>query len=147
MKPHAEVPAFEGGEQAGAYDQAVFGQFMPGYHQPIAAVDGSRSADGILEVRHADGSGTAFYDHTVYQPPQGDYHVYADSKGGQWYAISGTASVDRRPVYENGAPIYDNGELRTYNVETVRYRTTPSKYGTPAVRPKSERKPPRRKQP
>ena len=51
----------------------------------------------------ADGSGTAFYNRTRYQPPRGDYHVYEDSGGGQWYAIPGVAAVERKPVYQDGS--------------------------------------------
>ena len=119
---------------------------MPGYEQQVVSVDASRASDGVLEVRHADGSGTAFYDRTMYQAPRGDYHVFEDSGGGQWYAIPGTAAVERRPVYEDGKPVYDKDVLRTVNVETVRYPTTPTRFAdTPGRRPTGDRKPPKRK--
>ena len=147
MTPHAAPPPFEAGAVAASFNRAQFHQFMPGYDQAVSSVDASRATDGILEVRHADGSGTAFYDRTIYQPPRGDYHVFEDSAGSQWYAIPGTAAVDRRPVYEGGKPVYDNGVLRTVNVETVRYQSRPAKYAEkPERRPSGERKPPRRKQ-
>lgn len=99
-------------------------------------------------MRHEDGSGTAFYDRTVYQPPRGDYHVFEDSGGGQWYAIQGTPAVERRPLYEEGKPVYnDDGVLQTYNMETVRYKSTPTKYSEPQKRPVNDRKPPNRKKP
>lgn len=164
MTPHADTPQFEGGgmsgapgtggeadsgggsgEAPGAYDRALFGQFMPGYEQSVVSIDSSRAADGVLEVRHDDGSGTAFYDRTMYQPPRGDYHVFEDSRGSQWYAIPGSPAVERRPVYEDGKPVYDADGLRTVNVETVRYKATPTPYGKPAQRPKGERKPPKKK--
>ncbi len=167
MTPRADTPQFEGGgmpgapgapapggeagpgggpgEASGAYNSALFGQFMPGYEQSVVSIDSSRASDGVLEVRHDDGSGTAFYDRTLYQPPRGDYHVYEDSRGSQWYAISGTPAVERRPVYEDGKPVYDADGLRTVNVETVRYKAAPTPYGKPAQRPKGERKPPRKK--
>ena len=85
---------------------------MPGFTQEVTTVDSSRASDGVLEVRHADGSGTAFYDRTRYQPPRGDYHVYEDSGGGQWYAIPGVASVERKPVYQDGKPVYDGDILQ-----------------------------------
>lgn len=132
-------------EAPGVYDRALFGQFMPGYEQSVVSIDSSRATDGVLEVRHDDGSGTAFYDRTLYQPPRGDYHVYEDSRGSQWYAIPGTPAVERRPVYEDGKPVYDADGLRTVNVETVRYKAAPTPYGKPAQRPKGERKPPRKK--
>ena len=68
MTPHASTPQFEGGglpgtpgapaaageagaaEGAGAYDRALFGQFMPGYDQVVSRIDSSRAADGVLEV-------------------------------------------------------------------------------------------------
>ena len=145
MTPHAESPQFEGGEAAGEYNQALFGQFMPGYDQGVVSVDSSRAGDGMLEVRHSDGSGTAFYDRTMYQPPRGDYHVFEDSRGGQWYAIPGTPAVERRPVYEDGKPAYDGDSLRTVNVESVRYKTTPTRFSGPEQRPKDDRKAPRKK--
>lgn len=128
-----------------AYNQALFGQFMPGYERPIVSIDSSRAEDGILEVRHEDGSGTAFYDRTMYQAPRGDHHVFEDSGGGQWYAIPGTPAVERRPVYQDGKPVYEGDELKTVNVETVRYKTTPARYAEPARRPARERKAPKKK--
>lgn len=146
MTPHAAPPAFEAGEAASAFNRAQFQQFMPGYEQQVVSVDASRASDGVLEVRHADGSGTAFYDRTMYQAPRGDYHVFEDSGGSQWYAIPGTAAVERRPVYEDGKPVYDKDVLRTVNVETVRYPTTPTRFAdTPDRRPTGDRKPPKRK--
>lgn len=146
MTPHAAPPAFEPGGAAASFNQAQFQQFMPGYEQQVVSVDSSRAADGVLEVRHADGSGTAFYDRTMYQPPRGDYHVFEDSGGSQWYAISGTAAVERKPVYEGGKPVYDGDALRTVNVETVRYQTTPTRFApSPERRPTTDRKPPKRK--
>ena len=136
MTPAAAVPEFEpetpapsgGGLSPSAqYNAALFGQFMPGFDQPVVSVDSSRSADGILEVRHEDGTGTAFYDRTMYQAPRGDYHVFEDSGGSQWYAIPGTPAVERRPVYEDGRPVYDGDKLQTTTVETMRYKSTPSR--------------------
>lgn len=145
MTPNAATPQFESGEAAAPYNQALFGQFMPGFDQPVVSVDSSRAADGMLEVRHENGSGTMFYDRTRFQPPRGDYHVFQDSGGGQWYAIPGTPAVERRPVYEDGKPVYDDGKLQTVNVETVRYKTTPSRYTRPEARPNTDRKPPKKR--
>jgi len=146
MTPHAAPPPFEPGKAAAPFNQAQFQQFMPGYEQQVVSVDSSRAADGVLEVRHADGSGTAFYDRTMYQPPRGDYHVFEDSGGSQWYAIPGTAAVERKPVYEGGKPVYDGDVLRTVNVETIRYQTTPTRFApSPERRPTTDRKPPKRK--
>ena len=156
MTPAASIPEFEpetpapsgGGLSPSAqYNAALFGQFMPGFDQPVVSVDSSRSADGILEVRHEDGTGTAFYDRTMYQAPRGDYHVYEDSGGSQWYAIPGTPTVERRPVYEDGRPVYDGDKLQTTTVETIRYKNTPSRHTQPQKRPVDERKPPNRKKP
>ena len=156
MTPAAAVPEFEpetpapsgGGLSPSAQcNAALFGQFMPGFDQPVVSVDSSRSADGILEVRHEDGTGTAFYDRTMYQAPRGDYHVFEDSGGSQWYAIPGTPAVERRPVYEDGRPVYDGDKLQTTTVETMRYKSTPSRHTQPQKRPVTERKPPNRKKP
>lgn len=156
MTPAAAVPEFEpetpapsgGGLSPSAqYNAALFGQFMPGFDQPVVSVDSSRSADGILEVRHEDGTGTAFYDRTMYQAPRGDYHVFEDSGGSQWYAIPGTPAVERWPVYEDGRPVYDGDKLQTTTVETMRYKSTPSRHAQPQKRPVTERKPPNRKKP
>ena len=100
---------------------------------------------GYFEVRHEDGSGTKFYDTARYAAPRGDYQVFEDARGSQWYAIQGDAAVDRKPVYENGKPVYDNGKLRTVNTETVRYKQTPARFAEPEKREDIERKPPRRK--
>ncbi len=142
----AQAPEFESGENAFAYNQAQFQNFMPGYEQPVSYVDGTQRDYGHFEVRHEDGSGTAFYDTARYAPPKGDYQVYEDSHGGQWYGIHGNAAVERRPVYENGAPVYtDNGNVKTVSVETVRYQATPSRYQEPKQRDMTEDRPPNRK--
>ena len=145
MTSHASTPQFEAGQVATAYNQALFGQFMPGFDQPITSIDSSRASDGMLEVRHEDGSGTMFYDRTRYQAPRGDYHVFEDSGGGQWYAIPGAPAVERRPVYEDSKPVYENGEVQTMNVETVRYKATPTRYSGPKARSSTERRPPKKK--
>lgn len=97
MQQHAETPEFESGDAATMYNQAQFQQFMPGYEQQISSVDGSGRADGRFEVRHENGSGTMFYDTTQYAAPRGDYQVFEDARGGQWYAVRGEASVERKP--------------------------------------------------
>ena len=149
MQPHNDVPSFDPPSDAGqAYNQAQFEQFMPGFVQQTVHVDTSHASDGMLEVRHQDGSATRFYDQSQYQQPRGDYTVYEDKNGGQWYAIPGTPSVERRPVYENGKPVYDkaSGELKTVNVEGIRYKTTLTRFADPQRRELRESKPPRRKQ-
>ena len=145
MQQHAETPEFESGDAAAMYNQAQFQQFMPGYEQQISSVDGSGRADGHFEVRHENGSGTMFYDTAQYAAPRGDYQVFEDARGGQWYAIRGEASVERKPVYENGKPVYDGESVRTVSVETVRYKQTPSRFEEPKPRTNSGSKPPRRK--
>lgn len=145
MQEHAQAPAFETGEAALAYNQAQFQQFMPGYEQQVASVDGSSRADGHFEVRHGDGSGTMFFDTAQYAAPRGDYQVYEDARGSQWYAVRGEAAVERKPVYENGKPVYDGDSVRTVSVETVRYKNTPSRFGEPKPRSNTEIKPPKRK--
>lgn len=145
MHPNAESPQFEPGDAAADYNQAQFQQFMPGYGEQVNQINSEHGHDGYIEVRHADGSGTAFYDRTQYQAPRGDYQVYEDARGGQWYAIHGTPSVERQPVYENGQPVYENGSVKSINVESVRYRTTLSRFDGPSRRDSNDRKPPRRK--
>lgn len=145
MQQKAEAPQFESGADASQYNQAAFQNFMPGYDMPVSKVGGEHRQDGHFEVRHADGSGTAFYDTARYAAPRGDYQVFEDSRGNQWYAIRGDAAVERRPVFENGQAVYENDKLKTVTVETVRYKQTPAKFSEPKKRGDIERKPPRRK--
>lgn len=145
MQQQADIPNFEADDAAAAYNQATFQNFMPGYEFPVSKVDGAHRQDGHFEVRHEDGSGTRFYDSARFAAPRGDYQVYEDARGSQWYAIRGEAAVDRKPVYENGQPVYDEGKLRTVNVETVRYKQTPARFAEPEKRGDIERKTPRRK--
>ena len=145
MKPHADTPSFEAGESAADYNQALFQNFMPGYEQPITNVDNSHIDSGHFEVRHEDGSGTRFYDATQYQAPRGEYLTYEDSNGNSWYGIHGEATVDRKPVYENGQPVYDGDRLRTVNVPGVRYSNTPTAYGTPEAHEIGEQRAPNRR--
>ena len=145
MQQHAEMPGFEPGDEAQAYNQATFQSFMPGYDQQVYSVDGSQRAEnGYFEVRHENGSGTMFYDTSQFAPPRGEYQVFEDVNGSQWYAIHGEAAVERKPVFENGKPVYDGDNVRTVNTETVRYKTTPSRYAEPEARD-GESKAPRRK--
>ena len=147
MQPHNDVPKFESPtDEAKAYNQAQFQSFMPGYETQPAYVDTSRARDGVIDVRHEDGSAMRFYDHTQFQAPRGDYTVYEDKRGGQWYAIPGTPVVERRPVYEGGKPVYDGNQVKTTQVEAIRYKSTLTRYADPQPRDMSEKKPPKRKQ-
>ena len=147
MQPHNDVPQFEPPtEEAKAYNQAQFRSFMPGYETQPAYVDTSRAMDGVIDVRHEDGSAMRFYDHTQFQAPRGDYTVYEDKRGGQWYAIPGTPVVERRPVYEGGKPVYDGDQVKTTQVEAIRDKSTLTRYADPQPRDMSEKKPPKRKQ-
>ena len=128
-----------------AYNQALFKNFMPGYEQPITSVDDSGRSDGHFEVRHADGSGTMFFDSTRYSEPRGDFQTLEDSRGGKWYAVSGQPAVERRPAYENGKPVYDGENVKTVSVETVRYRNLPAKRSSPAPRRQRDTKTPKKK--
>lgn len=96
----ATFPSLKLARAAAAYNQAAFQNFMPGYDLPVSQVDGTHRQDGYFEVRHEDGSGTKFYDIARYAAPRGDYQVFEDSRGSQWYAIQGDAAVERKPVYE-----------------------------------------------
>ena len=147
MQPHNDVPKFESPtDEAKAYNQAQFQSFMPGYETQPAYVDTSRARDGVIDVRHEDGSAMRFYDHTQFQSPRGDYTVYEDKRGGQWYAIPGTPVVERRPVYEGGKPVYDGDQVKTTQMEAIRYKSTLTRYADPQPRDMSEKKPPKRKQ-
>lgn len=145
MQPKADAPRFEQGDAAIAYNQAEFRQFMPGFEEQIVAVDSRHRDDGHFEVRHEDGSGTAFYDTAQFDTPRGDYQVYEDAHGKQWIAIHGDATVERRPVYENGQAVYDGENVKTVSVETVRYKNTPSRFKEPERRESYDFQPPRRK--
>lgn len=145
MEPPAQAPDFETGEQALAYNRASFQNFMPGFEQQVTTVDGSHKEEGHFEVRHIDGSGTQFFDTTRYAAPRGDYMVYEDAKGQQWYAIHGEPAVERKPVYLDGKAVYEEGKLKTTNVETVRYKSTPTPYQKPQRRQGKPPKPPRKK--
>lgn len=145
MEPPAQAPDFEPGEQALAYNRASFQNFMPGFEQQVTTVDGSHKEEGRFEVRHTDGSGTQFFDTTRYAAPRGDYKVYEDAKGQQWYAIHGEPAVERKPMYQNGKAVYEEGKLKTTNVETVRYKAAPAPYQKPQRRPEKPPKPPRKK--
>lgn len=145
MEPPAQAPDFETGEQALAYNRASFQNFMPGFDQQVTTVDGSHKEEGHFEIRHTDGSGTQFFDTARYAAPRGDYKVYEDAKGQQWYAIHGEPAVERKPVYLDGKAVYEEGKLKTTNVETVRYKATPTLYQKPQRRPEKPPKPPRKK--
>ena len=145
MEPPAQAPDFETGEQALAYNRASFQNFMPGFEQQVTTVDGSHREEGHFEVRHTDGSGTQFFDTARYAAPRGDYKVYEDAKGQQWYAIHGEPAVERKPVYLDGKAVYEEGKLKTTNVETVRYKAAPAPYQKPQRRPEKPPKPPRKK--
>lgn len=145
MAQHGAVPEFETGDEAMIYNQAAFREFMPGYEQQITSVDGSQRGDGHFEVRHEDGSGTMFYDTAQYNAPRGDYQVFEDRDGHQWFAVHGEPVVERKPVYDNGKPVYDERGVVSTNVESVRYRSTPSRFGDPKQRDDTQTKPPRRR--
>lgn len=145
MAQHGAVPEFETGDEAMIYNQAAFREFMPGYEQQITYVDGSQRGDGHFEVRHEDGSGTIFYDTAQYDAPRGDYQVFEDRDGHQWFAVHGEPVVERKPVYDNGKPVYDERGVVSTNVESVRYRSTPSRFGDPKQRDDTQTKPPRRR--
>ena len=145
MQQHAEAPVFEQGDAADAYNQAAFRDFMPGFEPQVTQIDGTHREDGHFEVRHTDGSGTAFYDTARFAAPRGDYQVYEDVKGQQWIAIHGDASVERKPVFEHGKPVYDGDNVQTVSVESVRYKSTPSRFKEPEKRTDNGIKAPKRK--
>ena len=143
MNPNTEMPNFEFNADSGEYNISQFRNFMPGYETDITSV--SESSDGRFEVRHEDGSGTRFYDSNQYDVPRGDYTTYEDSSGHSWYAVNGTPTVERRPVYENGEPVYNGDNIRTVNVESMKYRGEPSRFSGPRERTETIGREPRRK--
>lgn len=53
--------------------------------------------------------------------------------------------MERKPVYENGKPVYDGESVKTVSVETVRYKSTPSRFGEPKQRGDIDIAPPKKK--
>ena len=43
--------------------------------------------------------------------------------------------MERKPVYLDGKAVYEEGKLKTTNVETVRYKSTPTLYQKPPAAP------------
>ena len=145
MSPYSNPPIFEAGEEAYEYNQRQFYEFMPGYEHGIITADSSGSPDGYFEVRHEDGSGARFYDTARYAVPHGAYQVYEDSSGGRWYAVQGEAAVSHIPVYEDGKPVYNGDNVVSISVDTVRYRSEPSRFKAPERRNRISMKQPNRK--
>ena len=48
-------------------------------------------------------------------------------------------------MFEKGKPVYDGENVRTVNVDTVRYKQTPARFSEPEKRADIVRKPPKRK--
>lgn len=144
MQPNSVPPAFADGEDAAEYNCAQFRNSFPIYEREVTSVDTSGAEGGSFSVKHEDGSATAFYDAARYNTPRGEFESYEDANGGSWYAVHGDATVERRPVYEDGKPVYDGDNVRTVTVESVRYKTTPVRYGEPKAR-SGNPSPPRRK--
>ena len=134
MQTNSAPPAFADGEDAAEYNCAQFRNSFPEYEREITSVDASGTESGYFAVGHEDGSATAFYDAARYGAPRGEYESYEDINGGNWYAVHGDATVERRPVYEDGKPVYDGENVRTVTVESVRYKTTPARYSGPKAR-------------
>lgn len=70
MQQQAQMPAFEAGDGAEAYNMAQFRSFMPGYDAQISAVDAGHCGNGQMEIRNQDGSAVRFYDAARYQEPR-----------------------------------------------------------------------------
>ena len=54
--------------------------------------------------------------------------------------------MERRLVYQDGKPVYDGDQIKTTQVEAIRYKSTLTRYADPQPRDRSEKKPPKRKQ-
>ncbi len=145
-RTQAGAPQIELNDAVTEYNRAQFQQFMPGYEKEVSKIASDKARDGYIEVRHSDGSGTAFYDKTQYQSPRGDYQLYEDAKGGQWYAIPGKPVVERKPLYENGKPVYDeHGSVKSVSVDSVKYQATLTPFAEPSRRNSHDFKRPKRK--
>lgn len=146
LHPNASVPELNG---EGAFDAAQFHSFMPGFSpaSAISSLSPAQQSDGYFEVLHQDGSGTRFYDCSQYGSPRGDYKVYEDSTGHQWFAIDGTPAIDHVPMTDSkGQPLYENGALKTTPKPTIRYRSVLTRFASPEKRnPLQPIQPPKRK--
>ena len=127
------VPAFEKADGADGYNAALFKSYIPGYEGRVSSVNPDlRPEEGRIEIKHEDGSGTMFYDSSLYAAPHGtSFQTYEDANGHSWYATDGKASVERVPVYEHGKAVYDGEHLKTKSVESIRYQGAPSQYEAP----------------
>ncbi len=139
------IPEFANENMDESQQQALFHDFMPGFEKRAAFVNDMNRTDGNFEVRHENGSGTMFYDAVKYAAPRGDYRVYEDAGGHQWYAVHGESAVEHKPVYENGSPVYGKNGVKTVAVESVRYKNTPARFGEMRSR-RLEIKTPKKKQ-
>ena len=146
LRPNASIPELNGEE---AFDAAQFHSFMPGFSpaSAISSLSPAQQSDGFFEVLHQDGSGTRFYDCSQYGSPRGDYKVYEDSTGHQWFAIDGTPAIDHVPMTDHhGQPLYENGTLKTTPKPTIRYRSVLTRFASPEKRnPLQPIQPPKRK--
>lgn len=146
MERSATMPVFESDPAAADYNIAQFNDFMPGYEQNVSSIDATQEMNGHFEVRHDDGSGTMFYDASQYSTPRGEYATYEDVNGSRWYAVHGEATVEHRPVYENGKPVFDGERIRTTTVDAVHYRGSPTRYAAPKSRNgNTSHRPPKKK--
>lgn len=145
MNQQAAMPSFETEDGSNAYNIAKFQSFMPGYDGAVSFIEPDVKENGQIEIRNEDGSAVRFYDAARYQTPKGEYENYEDSKGGQWYAISGEASVTKVPEYEDGRPVYSGDKLRTRMKEEINYRNAPSRYKEPTRRTNFKADRPRRR--
>ena len=146
MEPPAQGPDFETGEQALAYNRASFQNFMPGFEQQVTTVDGSHKEEGHFEVPSYRRFRYPFLRHYPVRRPTGETTKFMRTpKDNSGYAIHGEPAVERKPVYLDGKAVYEEGKLKTTNVETVRYKSTPTLYQKPQQRPEKPPKPPRKK--
>ena len=99
-----------------------------------------------MEASHPDYGTSMWYNSAMYQEPDAPHDTIQSTDGVGWYAIPGTPVVERRIVYEGGKPVYDGGQIKTTQVEAIRYKSTLTRYAAPQPRDRSEKRPPRRKQ-
>ena len=123
-----------------------FSSFMPGYSSTVARVDTTMRDEGQFTVYNTDGSGTRFYDMSVYKPV-GNYRVFEDRNGHSWAAYDGSYQSVRHIVTDqHGNPVLDKRGRAKERYETVMsFRQEPQKIKEPTRKKSTGIKAPRRK--
>ena len=141
---HYDSQAYEHSGIESSYGR--FSSFMPAYESSVARVDTSMRDDGQFTVYNTDGTGTRFYDMTMYRPV-GNYRVFEDRNGHSWAAYDGSYQSVRHVVTDrNGNPVVDKSGRAKERYETVMsFRQEPQRIKEPAKKKSTGIKTPRRK--